>query len=400
MRFTAAAMCGAVLGTTFLSLPPATAGDATGSAADPVRVKTADIAIPAATGSSIATAGGGYVTAQLPTVTASAEHLRSFAMVGAKLPVKGMKPTDVELRVRTASGSWGGWKTLQADDSGPDSDTREGKASAGEVGTAPVWVDGATAVQARVKLSAHVARLASGKPLKLTMVDPGHLASDDDSTGSSTAGVGAPHIITRAQWGADEQATCPDRDASSEISMAVVHHTADSNAYRTVGEAKRQIRADQAFHIFGRGWCDLGYNFVVDKWGNVYEGRRHSITTNRIGAHAVGFNKMTLGVSMLGNYAGVRPSYATRTAVARVIAWKMSRSGHYPGYHVQYYAGRGSERYRPGALLNLSRVVGHRDVGLTTCPGDAGYALLNSIRVFAARYVRWGGTAPASHGSR
>ena len=86
--------------------------------------------------------------------------------------------------------------------------------------------------------------------------------------------VAAPTVITRAQWGAPAQACTPD--VASTLVGAVVHHTADPNTYSTVAQAEQQIRNDAVYHINGLGWCDIGYNFVVDKWGNIYEGRANS----------------------------------------------------------------------------------------------------------------------------
>src|SRR5665647_2868216 len=109
-----------------------------------------------------------------------------------------------------------------------------------------------------------------------------------------------PTIITREQWGARPQVCTPDVATTHGLIGAVVHHTAGSNGYSTIAEAMQQIRGDQAYHIDGRGWCDIGYNFVVDKWGNIYEGRANSLTRPVIGVHAGGFNTGTVGVSMLG----------------------------------------------------------------------------------------------------
>ena len=109
----------------------------------------------------------------------------------------------------------------------------------------------------------------------------------------------APQIISREEWGARPQVCQPA--VATALVGAVVHHTADPNDYSTVAEAERRIRADQAYHIDGRGWCDIGYNFVVDKWGNIYEGRDNSLTQPIIGVHAGGFNTGTLGVVDAGH---------------------------------------------------------------------------------------------------
>ena len=377
MRVTAVVLSGAVVGSSLIGVIPASASPSAPS----TKVRVADLAIPSDTRSSLASVGGSS-TIQTATVTASSQDLKSFSLVGATLPATGMKSSDVQLRVRTGT-RWGAWQTLSDDDSGPDTDSTEGRAAAAVRSTEPIWVENADAVQARVKKRAAAASLVAGKSLKLTMVDPGTLATDS-ATGASVAAAGRPAIISRAAWGADERIVCKDRTASSQVSMAVVHHTAGSNSYSSVASAKRQLRADMAYHVKGRGWCDLGYNFVVDKWGNIYEGRRGSIQSARVGAHASGFNSMSVGISMLGNYSTRTPPWAVRRSVAKLVAWKLSRYGRDPMSSVRYYAGAGSPRFKKGTLVTLPRVIGHRNVGLTSCPGRAGYAQLRSIRRSAA----------------
>lgn len=392
MRVAAVVLCGAIVGAGLTGLGPNGVAPAEAATSQGTTVRVAALALPSDTraaltssGSSTRTAGLG--TVQLAAVTAASQKLPTFSLVGATLPSRAMKASDVQLRVRNASG-WGAWQTLSDDDSGPDTDTAEGSRAAKVNATAPIWVENATAVQTRLTLrTTAAASIATKQGIKLTMVDPGNLATDDQ-TGARVAGAGQPAIISRAGWGANEKIVCPDRDASDQVSLAVVHHTAGSNNYRTVAEAKRQLRADYAYHVKGRGWCDLGYNFVVDKWGNIYEGRRGSIAGARVGAHAAGFNKMSVGITMLGNYSTRTPSSATRTAVAKVIAWKLSKYGRSPLSTVNYYAGAGSPKFKQGTLVKISRVTGHRNVGLTTCPGTRGYAQLPSIRRSAAA-IAW-----------
>lgn len=377
MRVTAVVMCGAFVGSGLLGVVPASAAPSSQG----TEVRVADLSIPTDTRSSLASIGGSS-TIQTATVTASSQKLKTFSMVGATLPSASMKSSDVQLRVRTGT-RWGAWQALSGEDSGPDTDSTEGRAAAKVNATEPIWVENANAVQARVKAQAATASLVAGKSIRLTMVDPGTLATDS-AAGATVASAGQPAIISRAAWGADEKIVCSDRTASSQVSLAVVHHTAGPNSYSSVAGAKRQLRADMAYHVKSRGWCDLGYNFVVDKWGNIYEGRRGSIQSARVGAHASGFNSMSVGISMLGNYSTKTPPWAVRNSVAKLVAWKLSRYGRDPMSSVRYYAGAGSTRFKKGTLVTLPRVIGHRNVGLTSCPGRAGYAQLRSIRRSAA----------------
>ncbi|MFC7164455.1 DUF4214 domain-containing protein, partial [Aquipuribacter hungaricus] len=170
-------------------------------------------------------------------------------------------------------------------------------------------------------------------------------------------------------------------DYSPTMKAAVLHHTAGSNSYATPAEAVRQLRADYAYHTQTLGWCDLGYNFVVDKFGTIYEGRAGGVSRPVVGAHAGGFNKDTFGVSMLGNYSTVAPSPAMKQAVTDLITWKLSLHGVDPrGQASLTSAGGGTARWAAGTVRTLPAVMGHRDVGLTACAGDAGYAILPAVR--------------------
>jgi hypothetical protein len=146
------------------------------------------------------------------------------------------------------------------------------------------------------------------------------------------------------------------------------------------------IRAVQAFHIEGRDWSDIGYNFIVDRFGGIWEGRDGSIDKLSIGAHAQGFNTSTIGVMVLGNYSAVGPSAAALDSVAKVIAWKFANNGVNPDTPVDYTSG-GSVSIPAGQTRTFPRIVGHRDVGATSCPGTFLYPQLPNIRALVdAKY--------------
>ncbi|WNB87429.1 DUF4214 domain-containing protein [Cellulomonas sp. ATA003] len=191
----------------------------------------------------------------------------------------------------------------------------------------------------------------------------------------------APRIISRGQWGAPAP-TCRT-DSAAKLVGAVVHHTAGSNSYSSVAQAMQQIRNDAKYHMTGRGWCDLGYNFVVDKWGNIYEGRAGSMTKAVIGVHAGGFNTGTVGVSMLGTYTAA-PSAATQRAVGEVIGWRLGAYGVDPRGSMTYWTGAGQNSKYSNRNVTLPRIFGHRDVAYTACPGPGGYSALPAIREIAA----------------
>lgn len=322
-----------------------------------------------------------------------------------------VQPTDIQVRTLGEDG-WSPWATLEVADDAPDPGSPDA-ANAPRAGTDPLWVGDAEAVQlsfaaqeeegpADLRLalvgSDEVAPLvgdavvggveAGAAEISQAAYLPSILGVTDGGDGTvptaDATPVSAPRIITRAQWGAAPQSCTPN--VASKLVGAVVHHTAGSNAYATVAQAMQQIRNDQRYHMESRGWCDLGYNFVVDKWGNIYEGRGGSLTKAVVGVHAGGFNTGTLGVSMLGTYAA-SPSASTQRAVAQIIGWRLGAYGVDPAGTMSYATGGGQNSKIPaGTTIALPRVFGHRDVAYTACPGDGGYRSLAAVRTMAADY--------------
>ncbi len=140
----------------------------------------------------------------------------------------------------------------------------------------------------------------------------------------------------------------------------------------------RSCRGIQLFHVQGNGWNDIGYNFLVDRFGTVYEGRFGGTDRNVVGAHARGFNTGSVGIALLGSYSNATPSVAAQDAIARVIAWRLDLAHVDPASFLTFISG-GSERYASGIPVLLRAVSGHRDTGFTECPGDRLYGGLNSI---------------------
>ena len=142
------------------------------------------------------------------------------------------------------------------------------------------------------------------------------------------------------------------------------------------------MKGIQLFHVQGNGWNDIGYNFLVDRFGTIYEGRFGGVDRNVIGAHALGFNTGSVGIALLGTYGNTPPSPAAQDAIARLIAWRLDLAHVDPTSFLTYISG-GSERYKSGIPVLLSAVSGHRDTGFTECPGDALYARLGAIAATA-----------------
>jgi hypothetical protein len=151
------------------------------------------------------------------------------------------------------------------------------------------------------------------------------------------------------------------------------------------------------YHTGTNGWCDTGYNFIIDRFGRIWEGRSGGVTKAIVGGHAQGFNTGSVGVSFLGQYepgaspTAAQPSDAALDAAARVIGWKLSLNGIDPTGTISVTSG-GSNKYPAGTVVNLNRVIGHRDVGQTACPGANLYSKLPGIRTAAKAYQGTGTT--------
>ena len=91
------------------------------------------------------------------------------------------------------------------------------------------------------------------------------------------------------------------RRYAADVRFAIVHHTAGRNDY-TRAEAAAIVKGIQLFHVQGNGWNDIGYNFLVDRFGTIYEGRFGGVDRNVVGAHALGFNTGSVGIALLGTY--------------------------------------------------------------------------------------------------
>ena len=199
------------------------------------------------------------------------------------------------------------------------------------------------------------------------------------STGEEDAG--APDIVTRAEWGADESLKRSSGECERTfhpVRQLFVHHTAGSN-YDTDGAAT--MRAIYAYHTQSRGWCDIGYNFVIDWSGTIFEGRwarpyapweTHDSEDHRnhatAGAHVAGFNSGSVGISLMGNFTSVDPPSSMKSSLKEVLAWEADRHGLDPtGSHT--FNGR-----------RMQRIAGHRNAGYTACPGNKLYDQLPKLR--------------------
>ncbi|WP_326787064.1 N-acetylmuramoyl-L-alanine amidase [Streptomyces sp. NBC_00151] len=202
-----------------------------------------------------------------------------------------------------------------------------------------------------------------------------------------------PPITSREGWGADESISPeePGYLPGGKVKAVVLHHTATSNDY-TCAEAPAIIRAVYAYDVQQLTWKDIGYNFLVDKCGTIYEGRKGGVDRPVMGAHAYGFNSETTGIAVIGDYSDIAPSKEAMTSVARLAAWKLGQYGVDPTGTTTLTAGASGPNYfrrtwDAGTRMTFPVIHGHRDGYNTVCPGDAYYAMLPTVRAWAGGTV-------------
>ncbi|MFV0460115.1 MAG: N-acetylmuramoyl-L-alanine amidase [Actinomycetales bacterium] len=303
--------------------------------------------------------------------------------------------TTVSIRVRE-NGRWTDWFGLTEDsDDGPDPGSQDALGARG--GSAPLLATSADAYQVKVD-DVHGATPAG---LRIDTIAAGRSAADGRTPAQPAATADAmgvqPPIISRAQWGADESLRSGSPSYSSELKVGVVHHTDSTNSYSAT-QAAAQVRAIYAFHTKTRGWSDIGYNFLVDRFGRVYEGRYGGIDRAVIGAHAGGYNTNTFGVSVLGSYTSTSVPRDVLTGLSGILSWKMAANAINPfGASYLTSSGGGTARWPAGDTRAFANLIGHRDTGLTSCPGDRLYSLLGQLKASVAANML--GTVPRPPGT-
>jgi hypothetical protein len=203
-----------------------------------------------------------------------------------------------------------------------------------------------------------------------------------DAASRSVASAGAPRFVLRSAWDADEKIRRGAPRYTPAARFAVIHHTAGTNAYGPADSAAI-VRGIEIYHVKANGWNDIGYNVLVDRYGQVFEGRYGGITRNVIGAHAGGFNVGSIGVAVIGTYGRRSMSPAARSALVRLLAWRLDVA-HVDPLSTVVRVSRGNSKYPEGTRVRLRSLSGHRDTNATDCPGDALYSELPSIATAVA----------------
>jgi len=375
-------------------------------------------AVPSGSSGGSSRSGGTVRSVDLPGPrpgTASV-HLRKdgvphFSLIGVTWD-EATELVEGRVRVRahgTGSGRWTDWTDLGSEQG------EEGTTTPRRGGTEPVWVGDSDGIEVSID-GRTVDSLPTG--LRLDLVDP------DDETASGTSGTRAlattgdtsprwepaaqeldptapalrsgasattttvtqPDITPRSGWEADEslrEQTEPNY-SSQAPKVVFVHHTATTSDYACSGSAAI-MRSMYSYHVTSLGWRDLGYDFVVDRCGTIFEGRHGGIERGVIGAHTYGFNTGSTGISVIGTYTDEAPSVQARKAVARLAAWKLGLAGMSPTGTARLTEGAAdSVGFTLGETYTFQAISGHRDGYDTECPGQAFYDALPEIRAWAA----------------
>ncbi|MEU4355944.1 N-acetylmuramoyl-L-alanine amidase, partial [Streptomyces virginiae] len=324
----------------------------------------------------------------------SARNTERFGLMGvswkdASAEVQG----KIEARSRNAvTGAWTPWVELEPLKAGLDG-VRPGARGA----TEPVWVGSADGAEVRV--SGGSAALPAG--LELDLVDPGKAGRGGAAKSAPASGARAaaaavapgpestsprPDVVTRAQWGADESLNNegPIYLAGGKIKALFVHHTAAAAPYECADSAAI-VRGLHVYHVKTNGWRDLGYNFLVDKCGTLFEGRQGGVDQPVMGAHTYGFNSESTSVAVLGDHTTAGASPEALEGISKMAAYKLGQYDADMDGTTTLTAGATQKNYAgtsftAGQPYQFKTVSGHRDGFNTECPGHQLYPQLDTIR--------------------
>ncbi len=341
--------------------------------------------------------GSGVRAATVPLPGPRTGVLRTAPFSLVALTWRGADPR-LQLRTRAVGGRWSGWRAVEA--MHDEADRAERRTSTR--GSDLLWVGPADRVQVRPAR----AGAAAPRHLELVLIDPVRRAADAQAKaqGAGTApqaeravagrartasGPPKPRLHNRNAWGADASWRNGTPTYNTGLSQVHVHHTATGNDYARA-DVPGILRGMYRYHTRSLGWFDIGYNFLVDRFGRAWIGRSGGPSRPVRGAHTLGFNHNSTGIAVIGNFTAAAPTRPALRAVANIAAWKLGR--HQRPRATGYVGVRstGSDRYAAGRRVRLPVIDGHRDTNQTACPGQRLYDRLGWIRRTAqARMTRY-----------
>ena len=280
------------------------------------------------------------------------------------------------LQVVDETGRWGPWTevVVSADHGDEDASARPG--------SSPVYTGRATAARwaASGEVQGAEAMMIDTEATPTPTARPFAATADDPVPVPTPWWPGPSFVRDRSAWDTENCRRPGETYHFSTPRAIVIHHTAAGNNY-SAADVPGIIRGHCLFHVNGRGWDDLAYNFMVDKFGTVWEGRTASKTTASRGGHTAGFNGQTQGIAMMGNYATTAPGAAQMAGLRTIVDWLAGWHSIDPRGWVTLYADAGNTRgWARGQPVDSRTIIGHRDLGTTSCPGQAFYAAFPTLR--------------------
>ena len=291
-----------------------------------------------------------------------------FVLIGVTVAEAPSEPILVRTR---RGGTWTPWTEVSfTPDEAPDAGA-DGRVPG--VHSQPVWVGASDGYEVDApdgveELDVHLVGEEAG--------------SRDLVAAPAAASAATPSVLSRASWGARPPKEAPT--IAPVLKFAVVHHSVGGNSY-SAAEVPAVLRAIQAYHQDAQGWSDFAYNFAVDRFGRTWEGHAGGVSKIVVGGHSRGFNTGSVGVVVLGDFRTAPVPSAATEAVANLISWKFALHHVYPSSTVVHTTITGSAKYPPGTTLTMPRIVAHRDVQATSCPGNQLYSRLGTIRTRVAQ---------------
>lgn len=292
-------------------------------------------------------------------------------------------------------GAWSSWELMTSSPfEGPDGGEGtegSGEGTEGSVGSSnsvgPIWLAGDVKAVEVIVVGGEAPTALTATILEST----GAATNDLVPAGPSTADDGTPVIIDRSKWanaGWDyDNEDCDNGPLVADNAAAIVlHHTVTDNGYLE-GDVPDLIRSIYHRHVAINGWCDIGYNYIVDRFGRVWEARTGSNQDLVIGGHAKGFNTGTIGIAMLGQFqseiepeAG-EPDLAMTSAVTALVEAKVTEHGIDPTGNtwLRNRSSEGDHKLGSESWHYVPTILAHQDLGVTSCPGDHSLAWLRSL---------------------
>ncbi len=291
--------------------------------------------------------------------------------------------TGIEFHLRTGRGEndWGEWQEIHP---AIDWILPDDKDIVGEMTVVPAEDNTHNLVQYRIVINRdsrlpqpvlHELRLVfidstAGPTVEELIVQQKNLDDREKSSqsisGVAGAGYPKPSVISRDLWCTDPLCDYSDGLEYQPVTHLILHHTVSGSS----GDSAAIVRAIWAYHTFTREWGDIGYNFLSDKAGVIFEG--HLGGDDVVGIHAAGANAGSMALALIGDYSNVAPPAAMVEAAVAMFAWKADQKG------IDVFD---ASDILPNVSWGLPHLMGHRDVyGTTECPGDDAHSLIPAIR--------------------